>query len=174
MPTLIPVPSIITAAGQPPKKIEEFIGRVNSKTDALSVARMTSPADSGPINLHADVLIKYDPRTKNGYALRYWRTNKATGKCIFQFYKIENGAGSPLDDQQAMTGVFKPTTHLTIKATGNKLTATASNDVDKEVLSLESTVVPNRFGGAGVNWPRGSTNTYSRIEISYPGATPSK
>ena len=44
MPTLIAAPSIITAAGQPPKKIEEFIGRVNSQTDALSVARMTSPA----------------------------------------------------------------------------------------------------------------------------------
>ena len=44
MPTLIAAPSIITAAGQPPKKIEEFIGCVNSKTDALSVARMTSPA----------------------------------------------------------------------------------------------------------------------------------
>lgn len=44
MPTLIAAPSLITAAGQPPKKIEEFIGRVNSRTDALSVARMTSPA----------------------------------------------------------------------------------------------------------------------------------
>jgi mannose-6-phosphate isomerase-like protein (cupin superfamily) len=44
MPTLIAAPSIITAAGHPPKKIEEFVGRVNSKTDALSVARMTSPA----------------------------------------------------------------------------------------------------------------------------------
>jgi mannose-6-phosphate isomerase-like protein (cupin superfamily) len=44
MPTLIPTPSLITAAGQPPKKIEEFIGRVNSKTDTLSIARMTSPA----------------------------------------------------------------------------------------------------------------------------------
>jgi hypothetical protein len=38
MPTLIAAPSLITAAGQPPKKIEEFIGRVNSKTDALSRA----------------------------------------------------------------------------------------------------------------------------------------
>jgi len=44
MPTFIVAPSLITAAGQPPKKIEEFIGRVNSQTDALSVARMTSPA----------------------------------------------------------------------------------------------------------------------------------
>jgi hypothetical protein len=44
MPTLISTPSLITAAGQPPKRIEEFIGRVNSKTEALSIARMTSPA----------------------------------------------------------------------------------------------------------------------------------
>lgn len=44
MPTHIAAPTLITAAGHPPKKIEEFIGRVNSKTDALSVARMTSPA----------------------------------------------------------------------------------------------------------------------------------
>lgn len=37
-------PAIITAAGNKPKKIEEFIGRVNSKTDFVSVARMTSPS----------------------------------------------------------------------------------------------------------------------------------
>ena len=88
---------------------------------------------------------------------------------MFQFYKIENGAGSPLDDQQVLTGVFKPTTRLTLKVTGNTLTATASNNVDREVLSLTGTIAPNRFGGAGVNWPRGSTNIYSRLEISYPG-----
>jgi quercetin dioxygenase-like cupin family protein len=44
MPTLIKQSTIIEAAGTPPKKIEEFIGRVNSKTEALSVARMTSPS----------------------------------------------------------------------------------------------------------------------------------
>jgi mannose-6-phosphate isomerase-like protein (cupin superfamily) len=37
-------PSIITAAGNKPKKIEEFIGRVNSKTSSVSIARMTSPS----------------------------------------------------------------------------------------------------------------------------------
>jgi quercetin dioxygenase-like cupin family protein len=44
MPTLIEKPTVIQAAGNKPKIIEEFIGRVNSKTDALSVAKMTSPA----------------------------------------------------------------------------------------------------------------------------------
>ena len=31
------------AAGKPPKQIEEFVGLVNTKTDAVSIARMVSP-----------------------------------------------------------------------------------------------------------------------------------
>ena len=45
MPTLISAPSRITAAGSKPKLIDEYIGRVNSKTDALSIAHMRSPKD---------------------------------------------------------------------------------------------------------------------------------
>jgi len=44
MPTLITSPTIVAAAGTRPKRIEEFVGRVNSDTSAVSVARMTSPA----------------------------------------------------------------------------------------------------------------------------------
>jgi len=44
MAQFITAPTIIQAAGHPPKKIEEFIGRVNSGTEAVSVARMTSPS----------------------------------------------------------------------------------------------------------------------------------
>jgi ethanolamine utilization protein EutQ (cupin superfamily) len=44
MPTVIAQPTRIEAAGNKPKIIEEFVGRVNSKTSALSVARMQSPA----------------------------------------------------------------------------------------------------------------------------------
>ena len=43
MPTLIDSPTVIEAAGNKPKIIEEFIGRVNSGTSALSIAKMTSP-----------------------------------------------------------------------------------------------------------------------------------
>jgi mannose-6-phosphate isomerase-like protein (cupin superfamily) len=43
MPTLIPSPSIIKAAGNKPKIIEEFIGRVNTNSNDLSIARMRSP-----------------------------------------------------------------------------------------------------------------------------------
>ena len=44
MPTLIPSPTVVAAAGNKPKRIEEFAGRVNSGHAAVSVARMTSPA----------------------------------------------------------------------------------------------------------------------------------
>ena len=44
MPKLIEAPSIIEAAGNKPKIIEEFAGRVNSGDAGVSVARMTSPA----------------------------------------------------------------------------------------------------------------------------------
>jgi hypothetical protein len=37
-------PTVIDAAGNKPKIIEEFIGLVNSKTSDLSIARMKSPA----------------------------------------------------------------------------------------------------------------------------------
>lgn len=44
MPTLIKSPTIVQAAGSKPKKIEEYVGRVNSKTVDVSIARMKSPA----------------------------------------------------------------------------------------------------------------------------------
>lgn len=43
MPTLIQQPTRIQAAGNKPKLIDEYIGRVNSSTSALSVAHMRSP-----------------------------------------------------------------------------------------------------------------------------------
>jgi quercetin dioxygenase-like cupin family protein len=44
MPQLITWPTRITAAGNKPKHIEEFIGRVNSNDEGVSIARMKSPA----------------------------------------------------------------------------------------------------------------------------------
>ena len=44
MPRLIAAPSIVHAAGVPPKRIEEYSGRVSSGHSAVSVARMVSPA----------------------------------------------------------------------------------------------------------------------------------
>ena len=43
MPTLIAHPTRVEAAGNKPKLIDEYIGRVNSETSAASVAHMRSP-----------------------------------------------------------------------------------------------------------------------------------
>jgi mannose-6-phosphate isomerase-like protein (cupin superfamily) len=44
MPTHISGPTVVEAAGNLPKRIEEFAGRINSGHSAVSVARMVSPA----------------------------------------------------------------------------------------------------------------------------------
>jgi hypothetical protein len=128
-----------------------------------------SPSETGPRNLHSDVYIKYDPRTKNGYALRIWRTTQSSSKCMFQLYKVVDGVGSPIDEHQVLSGVLKPNTTMTLKITGTKFVVDAVNSERDDSLHLEATITPNRFGGAGVFWPGGSTNTYSRMDISYPG-----
>ena len=37
-------PTVLHAAGHPPKTIEEYVGRVNSQTAEVSIARMKSPS----------------------------------------------------------------------------------------------------------------------------------
>jgi mannose-6-phosphate isomerase-like protein (cupin superfamily) len=44
MPELISAPAVIASAGNKPKVIEEYVGRVNSGHSSLSVARMKSPS----------------------------------------------------------------------------------------------------------------------------------
>lgn len=43
MPTLIDTPTVIAPAGNKPKVIEEFVGRVNTRREDISIARMKSP-----------------------------------------------------------------------------------------------------------------------------------
>jgi ethanolamine utilization protein EutQ len=43
MPTLVAQPTRMSAAGTKPKLIDEYIGRVNSRTHGVSVAHMRSP-----------------------------------------------------------------------------------------------------------------------------------
>jgi mannose-6-phosphate isomerase-like protein (cupin superfamily) len=43
MPILIPAPTVIKAAGNTPKVIEEFVGRVNTGDAGASIAHMVSP-----------------------------------------------------------------------------------------------------------------------------------
>ncbi len=44
MPTHVPSPTRVEAVGTKPKLIDEYIGRVNTGTESVSVAHMRSPA----------------------------------------------------------------------------------------------------------------------------------
>ena len=137
------------------------------KTEGQVFSVPGSPADSGANNLHADIYIKYNPRTGNGYSLRFWRTTRSAKKCMFQFYKIKNGVGTPLDSHKELSGVFKRDTHLILKVAGNTITATASNTKDHDTLHLQSRIVANHYGGAGMLWSRGTSAICSRFAITW-------
>ena len=44
MPQLIQAPTTVQAAGTKPKRIDEYVGRLNTRTETASVAHMRSPA----------------------------------------------------------------------------------------------------------------------------------
>jgi hypothetical protein len=133
-----------------------------------------SPADDvaadqkkGP---YAEVLFKYDPATRTGYSLRFWRTTRSATAVVFQLYRIVDGHGTPMGEDR-LTGVVKPTTTLRIQTRGPNVTVTGANTTDAETLNLTGTIEPNRFGGAGFFWtasrPSGSV-VLRGVQVSYP------
>lgn len=145
------------------------------KTAGQGFGSPGSGADSNPPTFvqNADIYIKYDPRTDNGYSLRWWRTTSSATDCLFQLYQHINGVSSPVSASQVLTGAFKPNTMMTLTIIGNVFTVAASNTSDSDVLFLQGTVAPNTYGGTGTRWsgtvPSGNSNVYSLFQISYPG-----
>jgi hypothetical protein len=137
------------------------------KTAGTVFAVPGSPDDTGAHSGHGDIFIKYDPRTKTGYSLRYWRTTQSAAACMYQFYKIENGVGAPLNDRRILSGVFKRNTFLTLKVAGSTISVDAHNTADGQTLAMEGTIVPNGYSGAGV-WSTGAATIYDLVRISYP------
>jgi len=71
MPELIQKPSRVTAAGEPPKLIDEYVGRINTGQAGLSVAHMRSPSgwaepgqrpefDEFSIVLSGELVVEYE------------------------------------------------------------------------------------------------------------------
>jgi mannose-6-phosphate isomerase-like protein (cupin superfamily) len=83
MARLISKPTVIPAAGQPPKIIEEFFGRVNTATPAISIAKMTSPSGwrepgQTPAFDEYTVVLKGELQVETRYAV----TQVAAGQAI--------------------------------------------------------------------------------------------
>ncbi|HEY4382840.1 MAG TPA: pectinesterase family protein [Acidobacteriaceae bacterium] len=132
-----------------------------------------SSADEG--SQRAEIFIKYDPRTRTGYSLRFWHTLESASTCMFQLFRIDNGKGSSISPLQQLTGVFKPNTTFILSIVGSTFTARAANTMDSDTLSLQGTITPNHFGGAGAYWSGtvrlGNSAIISQFEIAYPGVT---
>jgi hypothetical protein len=152
------------------------------KTAGQGFGSPGSGADSAPagcINTcttyvqNADIYIKYDPRSQNGYSLRWWRTTASSTDVLFQLYQHVNGVSSPVNGTQVLTGVFLPNTYVTLSIIGSTFTATAYNTENTNTMFLQGTVTPNAYGGSGTRWsgtvPSGNSNVYSMFQISYPG-----
>jgi hypothetical protein len=135
-----------------------------------------SGADSttGSIVQNADIYLKYDPRSQNGYSVRWWRTNAVANATVWQLYQHVGGVGSPVSATQVTTGAFKPTTYLTASIIGGVFTVNAFNDLDGLALpTLQANVATNSYCGAGTRFsgttPSGNSIAYSQFQISYPG-----
>ena len=76
MPRLIERPTVVQAAGNKPKQIQEFVGRVNSGHDGVSVARMVSPG--GWVTGTASRFRVSDACSKGWCA---WSTRAASSTC---------------------------------------------------------------------------------------------
>ena len=133
-----------------------------------------SPDDNaGPRNQKADIFIKYDPRTRNGYSLRFWRTIQASDKCMFQLYQIVDGIGHPVSDQQQLTGVFKPNTIHGFfgrrrPIDRNRLEHRGRGKLVAEAEPSRRIITAVRAWRGRVRFPFGNSVVVSQFEISYP------
>ena len=133
-----------------------------------------SPSDvpdaTGKRGPYSEILFKYDPATRTGYSLRFWRSTRSATAVVFQLYRIVDGHGTPMGEDR-LTGVIKPTTTIRIRTQGSAVEVTGSNTKDEETLALTGTIEPNRFGGAGFFWtasrPSGSV-VLRGLQVNYP------
>ena len=109
MPTHIPKPTRIEAAGNKPKVIDEFVGRVNTGSAAVSIARMRSPGgwvepaqrpafDEYTIVLRGMVRVEHDGGTLDVHA----------GEAIMTRAGERVRYGTPLDEGAEYIAVCLP------------------------------------------------------------------
>ncbi len=138
------------------------------KLEGQGFAIAGTPEDDG--RPRAEILFKYDPATKTGYALRFWRSIRSATAVEFQLYKVVDGHGTPMGEPK-LSGAIKPTTTLRIMVRGDQVAVKGSNTADGEVLDLSAKIEPNRFGGAGFYWTasRVSGSVVLRgMRVAYP------
>lgn len=109
----------------------------------------TGDGFSGPCQ-YADIYIKYNPQTQNGYALRIENTPTDVGKVVFCLHHIKNGNSSPISDEYT-SSAFKPGCEINLQVKDDILNAfiTYDDGEDFSDVELRAKINPNDFGGFG-------------------------
>lgn len=107
---------------------------------------------NGP-HQYADIYIKFDPETQNGYALRIESTAAEDGKVIFCLYQIKNGNSTPVSDE-FISDAFKPGCEINLQVRDDILNAFVSYDDGEDFSDVEirAKIRPNDFGGFGFKY----------------------
>ena len=107
---------------------------------------------AGP-HQYMDIYIKYDPKEKNGYALRIEGTAANDGKVIFCLYRIKNGNGTPVSDEY-ISDAFKPGCEINLQIRDDIFNAFISYDDGEDFADVElrAKIRENEAGGFGFKY----------------------
>ncbi|MCR4860191.1 MAG: hypothetical protein K5910_05975 [Bacteroidales bacterium] len=145
----------------------------------MSVTWQVDPAKDGGQGFasarmqYLDLFIKFDTETLTGWALRVIRTVKFSDAVDVMLVRYEGGVVTPLTEGVS-TNCFLTGCKLTVKVEGSRLTAhvegpnhMASCADDPRIhpsVDLEAEIVPNTFGGIGLQHTS-TVGTESRILV---------
>ncbi len=116
---------------------------------------------------YADIYVKYDPVTSNGYALRIEGTAADDGQTVFCLYQIKNGNATPISNEYT-SEAFKPGCEITLQVKSDVLNAFISYDNGEDFADLElrAKTRGNEYGGFGFKY-MAETEVGHRVAIKY-------
>ncbi|MBD0276701.1 MAG: hypothetical protein ICV81_01870 [Flavisolibacter sp.] len=127
-------------------------------------------------HLYMDVLIKFDAKTKSGYALRFIRTTKYHDAVDCVLLKYKNGIAVPISEPISTTA-FRTFCTMTVEVKDNKLKAHVTTSAQEEgeskrdgvlkEVNLESKIEPNVFGGFGIEYNGGSPTLIKEVSVQW-------
>ncbi|RYZ26560.1 MAG: hypothetical protein EOO10_15220 [Chitinophagaceae bacterium] len=147
----------------------------NDMTLTMSVAPFKTAGQGFSVaHLYMDVLIKYDAKTKTGYALRFIRTTKHGDAVDCLLMKYENGRAIAISESVSTTA-FRTLCTITLEEKNNKLlaqvTTSAGQTGNREGIvnevKLESSITPNAFGGFGIEYNGGSPTMIREVKVEW-------
>lgn len=129
----------------------------------MSIAFDVAPSKEGgqgfgsATGQYMDFMLKYDTRTLSGYGLRIERTPKYGDAVDATLMRYQNGVATPLG-QTISTNAYRTLCTIRVAVAGDKITASVTTSDPKQPTTqgvsidaqLEATIVPNTFGGVGV------------------------